>query len=71
MDYKGKMWGSHCEPIMCYWDDVWDSASWKLGSDGRKSRALWFGIRYDEKREEGSATGENDTKEDTSSLLAS
>jgi hypothetical protein len=48
VDYEGKrMWGSLCEPIMCYWDDVWEPTSWKLGSEGRKFGPFWFGLGDD------------------------
>jgi hypothetical protein len=43
VDYKGKrMWGSKCEPIPCYWDDMWDSKSWKLGLDRSELGPDWF-----------------------------
>lgn len=43
VDYKEKrMLGSSCEPIFCYWDDVWDTTSWKLGSEGHEYGRDWF-----------------------------
>lgn len=43
VDYEGKrMWGSKCEPILCYWDDMWDSKSWKLGLEGSELGQDWF-----------------------------
>ena len=43
VDYGGKrIWGSGCKPIMCYWDDVWDPTSWKLGVEGCELGPEWF-----------------------------
>ena len=34
VDYRGKrMWGSGCEEKMCFWEDVWDPRSWRIGKD--------------------------------------
>jgi hypothetical protein len=35
VDYRGKrMWGSGCsEQKMCFWEDVWDPRSWRIGKD--------------------------------------
>ena len=43
VDYEGKrMWGSKCKPILCYWDDMWDSKSWTLGLEGIELGLDWF-----------------------------
>lgn len=71
VDYEGKrMWGSLCVPIMCYWDDVWEPTSWKLGSEGRKFGPFWFGLGDDGESEEGTVASESDTNEDTPSLAS-
>jgi len=43
VDYGGKrMLGGSCKPVMCYWDDVWDSTTWKLGLEGQEYGRDWF-----------------------------
>jgi hypothetical protein len=34
VDYRGKrMWGTGCDDKMCYWDDVWELKTWRLGEN--------------------------------------
>ena len=34
VDYRGKrMWGTRCDDKMCYWDDVWELKTWRLGEN--------------------------------------
>lgn len=41
VDYRGRrMWGSKCKYKMCYWEDVWDIKTWRVGESGT------FGFDY-------------------------
>jgi len=43
VDYGGKrFWGNFCKLDFCYWDDIWDPTSWKVGSRGRRLQRDWF-----------------------------
>jgi hypothetical protein len=47
VDYRGKrMWGTMCEDKMCYWDDVWELKTWRLGENDAFTKD-WFRSGYD------------------------
>jgi len=46
VDYQGKrIWGDMCQQEMCYWDDVWDVKTWRLGEQ-KPFDDYWI-IEYD------------------------
>jgi hypothetical protein len=48
VDYRRKrIWGNMCQQKMCYWDDVWEVKTWKLGPDKRAFQEDWVIKDYD------------------------
>jgi len=64
VDYRGKrMWGSGCEQKMCFWDDIWDPRSWRIGKDEAFGYG-WFKYALDSGHESEDDSGDaNDTSD--------
>jgi hypothetical protein len=65
VDYRGKrMWGTGCEQKMCFWEDVWDSSSWRIGKDEDFGYG-WFKYALDSGYESVDAYSPSDSEEES------
>ena len=39
------MWGTMCKDKMCYWDDIWELKTWRLGENDAFTKD-WFHSGY-------------------------
>jgi hypothetical protein len=56
VDYGGKrMWGDMCRQTLCFWDDIWEPRTWKIGK-----KDLFKGLWIDDDSDDGDSDGLSD-----------